>query len=195
MEVLPRCGDADACRSLRRGTAFHLALLAKATTTFNSSSAYDLYRYFALFLLATASVRHLQCSATLKRRSLTPTRQVLSGHRPTPTLLVFLSLHIKMTSDLGKAWTKIPPLSRTSLNTEEEDAYNDACLKVVCSKRRARNAAALEAASPLPTDLENPQAKPRPSAAQRLPPLLFRDETVVLRTLGGLILDLWPRPT
>ncbi|KAH7931728.1 hypothetical protein HPB51_029756 [Rhipicephalus microplus] len=50
------------------------------------------------------------------------------------------------------------------LNTEEEDAYNDACLKVVCSKRRARNAAALEAASPLPTDLENPQAKPRPNA-------------------------------
>ncbi|KAH8019934.1 hypothetical protein HPB51_023576 [Rhipicephalus microplus] len=61
-------------------------------------------------------------------------------------------------------------------NTAKGGAYNGACWKVVRNKRRARNAAALEAAAPLQTDSENPQAKPRPSATQRLPPLPFRDE-------------------
>ncbi|KAL1485129.1 hypothetical protein MTO96_048656 [Rhipicephalus appendiculatus] len=45
----------------------------------------------------------------------------------------------------------------------EEDAYDGACWKVVRTKRRSRNAAALEAASPLTSDLENPLTKPRPS--------------------------------
>ncbi|KAH8037457.1 hypothetical protein HPB51_010446 [Rhipicephalus microplus] len=61
-------------------------------------------------------------------------------------------------------------------NTAEEDAYNGACWKVVRNKPRAHNAAALEAASPLPVDSKNPKAEPRLSAAQRLPPLSFRDE-------------------
>ncbi|KAL3236808.1 hypothetical protein MRX96_022214 [Rhipicephalus microplus] len=69
------------------------------------------------------------------------------------------------------------------------------CWKVVLNKRHTGNVAALDEASPLPTDLENPQAKLRPSTAQRLPPLPFRDEKIVLRPLAGLILDLWPRPT
>ncbi|KAL3198990.1 hypothetical protein MRX96_044167 [Rhipicephalus microplus] len=80
-------------------------------------------------------------------------------------------------------------------NTAEEDAYNVACWKVVRNKRLARNAAALEAASPLPTDSENPRAEPRPSVAHRLPPLPFRYEKLVLRPFGGLRLDLWPRQT
>ncbi|KAL1473408.1 hypothetical protein MTO96_022110 [Rhipicephalus appendiculatus] len=80
-------------------------------------------------------------------------------------------------------------------HTAEEDAYNGACWKVARTKRRARNAAALEAASPLTTDLKNPLTKPRPSVAKRLPSLPFRDEKVVLRPLGGLRLEQWPRPT
>ncbi|KAL3242127.1 hypothetical protein MRX96_021492 [Rhipicephalus microplus] len=78
---------------------------------------------------------------------------------------------------------------------EEEDGYNGACWKVVRNKRRACNDAALEAASPFPADSENPQVKPRPSAAMHLPPLPFIDYKVVLRPPGGLRLDLWPRPT
>ncbi|KAH7934677.1 hypothetical protein HPB51_028957 [Rhipicephalus microplus] len=80
-------------------------------------------------------------------------------------------------------------------NTSEEHAYNGACWKVVRNKPRARNAAALEAASPLPTDSENLKGKLWLSAAQRLPSLLFRDEKVLRRPLGGIRLDLWPRPT
>ncbi|KAL3190069.1 hypothetical protein MRX96_020394 [Rhipicephalus microplus] len=80
-------------------------------------------------------------------------------------------------------------------NTAEEDAYNGACWKVVHHKLRARNAAALEATSPLPTDSENPYGKPRPNAAQRLPSLSFRDEKVALHPLRGLRLDLCPRQT
>ncbi|KAL3189151.1 hypothetical protein MRX96_003286 [Rhipicephalus microplus] len=80
-------------------------------------------------------------------------------------------------------------------NKEEEDAYNGACWKVVRNMRRARNTAALEEASPLPTDSENLMAKARLSVAQRLPPLPSRDEKVVLYPLGGLRLDLWPKPT
>ncbi|KAH7940237.1 hypothetical protein HPB52_022557 [Rhipicephalus sanguineus] len=78
----------------------------------------------------------------------------------------------------------------TVTDATEDDAYNDACWK-----RRARNAAALGAASLLKTDSENPLTKPRPSGTKRLPPLPFRDEKVVLRPLGGLRLDQWPRPT
>ncbi|KAL3169456.1 hypothetical protein MRX96_045509 [Rhipicephalus microplus] len=70
-------------------------------------------------------------------------------------------------------------------NTVEEDAYNGACLKVVCNKRGARNATALEAVSSLPTDSENSQAKPRLSAAKHLPALQFRDEKVVLHPLDA----------
>ncbi|KAL3257986.1 hypothetical protein MRX96_016752 [Rhipicephalus microplus] len=80
-------------------------------------------------------------------------------------------------------------------NTAEEDAYNVACWKVIFNKRHARDTAAPEAALPLSTDSENPQAKPRASVAQRLRPLPIRDEKVVLRPLGGLRLDLWPSPT
>ncbi|KAL3189779.1 hypothetical protein MRX96_020808 [Rhipicephalus microplus] len=100
-----------------------------------------------------------------------------------------------MTSNLGKAWTKISTTFNDVPNAAEEDAYNDACLKLVRNKRRAHNAAALEEALPLLTDSENPQAKPRQSVAQRLPSLLFRDENVVLRQLRRLRLDLWPIPT
>ncbi|KAL3203871.1 hypothetical protein MRX96_053151 [Rhipicephalus microplus] len=80
-------------------------------------------------------------------------------------------------------------------NTAEEHAYNGACWKVVRNKPRARNAAALEAASPLPTDSENLKGEPWLSAAQRLPAHPFKGEKVLWRPLGGIRLDLWPRPT
>ncbi|KAL1466305.1 hypothetical protein MTO96_042834 [Rhipicephalus appendiculatus] len=96
---------------------------------------------------------------------------------------------------LGEGMDEDSNASTIVTDKAEEDAYNGACWKVVRTKRRARNAAALEAASPLATDLDNPLTKPRPSVAKRLPPLPFRDEKVVLRPLGGLRLDQWPRPT
>ncbi|KAL3181625.1 hypothetical protein MRX96_036739 [Rhipicephalus microplus] len=71
-------------------------------------------------------------------------------------------------------------------NTVEEDAYNGASWKMVRNKRRARNAAALEAASPFPNESENPQAKPRLSVAQRLPPLQFKDEKLSCARLEEL---------
>ncbi|KAL1466259.1 hypothetical protein MTO96_026798 [Rhipicephalus appendiculatus] len=80
-------------------------------------------------------------------------------------------------------------------DTAEEDAYNGACWKVARNKRCAHIAAALEAASPLTTDSENTLTKRRPCAAERLPPRPRRDEKVVLRPLGGLRLDQWPRAT
>ncbi|KAL1442427.1 hypothetical protein MTO96_046424 [Rhipicephalus appendiculatus] len=90
---------------------------------------------------------------------------------------------------LGEGMDEDSNASTIVTDTAEEDAYNGACWKVVRTKRRARNAAALEAASPLTIDLENPLTKPRPSVAKRLPPLPFRDEKVVLRPLRGLRLD------
>ncbi|KAL1470224.1 hypothetical protein MTO96_024503 [Rhipicephalus appendiculatus] len=96
---------------------------------------------------------------------------------------------------LGEGMDEDSNASTIVTDKAEEDVYDGACWKVVRTKRRARNAAALEAASPLTTDLENPLTKPRPSVAKRLPPLPFRDEKVILRPLGGLRLDQWPRPT
>ncbi|KAH7986237.1 hypothetical protein HPB52_025113 [Rhipicephalus sanguineus] len=64
----------------------------------------------------------------------------------------------------------------TVTDATEDDAYNGACWKAVRNKRRARNAAALEVASLLKIDSENPLAKPSPSGTKLLPPLPFRDE-------------------
>ncbi|KAL1474571.1 hypothetical protein MTO96_020558 [Rhipicephalus appendiculatus] len=96
---------------------------------------------------------------------------------------------------LGEGMAEDSNAFTIATDTAQEDAYNGACRKLVRTKRRARNAAALEAASPLTTYSENPFTKPRLSVAKRLPPLPFRDEKAVLRPLGGLRLDQWPRPT
>ncbi|KAH7969652.1 hypothetical protein HPB52_020870 [Rhipicephalus sanguineus] len=96
---------------------------------------------------------------------------------------------------LGEGMDEHSAAFNTVMDATEDDAYNGACWKVVRNKRRARNAAALEAASLLKTDSDNPLTKPRPSGTTRLLPLPFRDEKVVLRPLGGLRLDKWPKPT
>ncbi|KAH7967740.1 hypothetical protein HPB52_002093 [Rhipicephalus sanguineus] len=96
---------------------------------------------------------------------------------------------------LGEVMDEDSAAFNTVTDATEDNAYSGACWKVVRNKRRARNAAALEAASLLKTDSENPLTKPRPSWTKRLPPLPFRDEKVVLRPLGSLRLDQWPRPT
>ncbi|KAH7976917.1 hypothetical protein HPB52_021494 [Rhipicephalus sanguineus] len=96
---------------------------------------------------------------------------------------------------LGEGMDEDSAAFNTVTDATEDDAYNGACWKVVRNKRRARNAAAPEAASLLKTDSENPLTKPRPSGTTRLPPLPFGDEKVVLRPLGGLRLDKWPKPT
>ncbi|KAH7940661.1 hypothetical protein HPB49_026121 [Dermacentor silvarum] len=80
-------------------------------------------------------------------------------------------------------------------DTIEDEAYNGACWKVVRNKRRARNAAAYETASLRQNASEHPSAEPKQSGPKRLPPLPLRDEKVILRPLGGLRLDKWPRPT
>ncbi|KAH7958686.1 hypothetical protein HPB49_004295 [Dermacentor silvarum] len=80
-------------------------------------------------------------------------------------------------------------------DTTEDEAYNGACWKVVRNKRRARNAAAHETASLRQNASEHPSAEPKQSGPKRLPPLPLRDEKVILRPLGGLRLDKWPRPT
>ncbi|KAH7971497.1 hypothetical protein HPB49_025113 [Dermacentor silvarum] len=80
-------------------------------------------------------------------------------------------------------------------DTIEDEAYNGACWKVVRNKRRARNAAAHETASLRQNASEHPSAEPKQSGPKRLPPLPLRDEKVILRPLGGLRLDKWPRPT
>ncbi|KAH7973646.1 hypothetical protein HPB49_003506 [Dermacentor silvarum] len=66
-----------------------------------------------------------------------------------------------------------PPLP-IDTDTIEGEAYNGACWK---------NAS------------EHPSAEPKQSGPKRLPPLPLRDEKVILRPLGGLRLDKWPRPT
>ncbi|KAH7933006.1 hypothetical protein HPB49_006499 [Dermacentor silvarum] len=87
-----------------------------------------------------------------------------------------------------------PPLA-IDTDTIEDEAYNGACWKVVRNKRRARNAAAHETASLRQNASEHPSAEPKQSGPKRLPPLPLRDEKVILRPLGGLRLDKWPRPT
>ncbi|KAH7973960.1 hypothetical protein HPB49_007903 [Dermacentor silvarum] len=87
-----------------------------------------------------------------------------------------------------------PPLA-IDTDTIEDEAYNGACWKVVRNKRRARNAAAHETASLCQNASEHPSAEPKQSGPKRLPPLPLRDEKVILRPLGGLRLDKWPRPT
>ncbi|KAH7936733.1 hypothetical protein HPB49_003418 [Dermacentor silvarum] len=87
-----------------------------------------------------------------------------------------------------------PPLA-IDTDTIEDGAYNGACWKVVRNKRRARNAAAHETASLRQNASEHPSAEPKQSGPKRLPPLPLRDEKVIVRPLGGLRLDKWPRPT
>ncbi|KAH7967499.1 hypothetical protein HPB49_025254 [Dermacentor silvarum] len=87
-----------------------------------------------------------------------------------------------------------PPLA-IDTDTIEDEAYNGACWKVVRNKRRARNAAAHETASLRQNASEHPSAEPKQSGPKRLPPLPLRDEKVILRPLGDLRLDKWPRPT
>lgn len=106
------------------------------------------------------------------------------------------ALNAERTEDpqLGEGMDAESTPCTTVTDVPEDDIYNGACWKVVRNKRRARNAAALEASIPK-TASEHPLTEPRPRGAKRLPPLPFRDEKVILRPLGGLRLSDWPRPT
>ncbi|KAH6921100.1 hypothetical protein HPB50_027917 [Hyalomma asiaticum] len=106
------------------------------------------------------------------------------------------ALNAERTEDpqLGEGMDAESTPRTTVVDMPEDDIYNGACWKVVRNKRRARNAAALEASIPK-TASEHPLTEPRPRRAKRLPPLPFRDEKVILRPLGGLRLGDWPRPT
>lgn len=97
------------------------------------------------------------------------------------------ALNAERTEDpqLGEGMDAESTPCTTVTDVPEDDIYNGACWKVVRNKRRARNAAALEASIPK-TASEHPLTEPRPRGAKRLPPLPFRDEKVILRPLGGL---------
>ncbi|KAH8028150.1 hypothetical protein HPB51_013520 [Rhipicephalus microplus] len=194
VSVLPRRGDADACGFLAVDSVSSRSL---------GDSHHDLQRKQRLRSSSPlCTVPASDCERTTPamlsdaEESLTDTDKadaVVASSNPNATSLPITvrtndQPHRKGIDEDSTAFNNVP-------NTAEEDAYNVACWKVVRNKRLARNAAALEAASPLPTDSENPRAEPRPSVAHRLPPLPFRYEKLVLRPFGGLRLDLWPRQT